>query len=236
MPAYYALILRSLTVLEGLALTADPQYKLLAKAYPYMARRLLTDPAPELRASFEDLILKVSAVAALHLVLVHWLLGLPPQECSQRSSRVSRRTLVIPKDLQSVQWVSPGKQYGKLWGRCYSKTGCVGMDMYMGSHMGRLSDVTGGVTTHWIPAQPVADKRKRRHLLLLASDLLPICEHHAQRSVLDAVHTVFCTELNAFCALSPHASACPRTGTSAGTGWRTSSGRGARAKTLTRHR
>ncbi len=33
-PAYYALILRSLTVLEGLALSADPQYKLLAAAYP----------------------------------------------------------------------------------------------------------------------------------------------------------------------------------------------------------
>ena len=48
-PAYYALILRSLTVLEGLALSADPQYKLLGKAYPYMARRLLTDPALELR-------------------------------------------------------------------------------------------------------------------------------------------------------------------------------------------
>ncbi len=48
-PAYYALILRSLTVLEGLALQADSEYKLLAKAYPYMARRLLTDPAPELR-------------------------------------------------------------------------------------------------------------------------------------------------------------------------------------------
>ena len=48
-PAYYALILRSLTVLEGLALTADPNYKLIARAYPYMARRLLTDPAPELR-------------------------------------------------------------------------------------------------------------------------------------------------------------------------------------------
>jgi aarF domain-containing kinase len=48
-PAYYALILRSLTVLEGLALQADADYKLLGKAYPYMARRLLTDPAPELR-------------------------------------------------------------------------------------------------------------------------------------------------------------------------------------------
>ena len=48
-PAYYALILRSLTVLEGLALSADRNYKLLAKAYPYMAKRLLTDPSPELR-------------------------------------------------------------------------------------------------------------------------------------------------------------------------------------------
>ena len=48
-PAYYALILRSLTVLEGLALSADPNYKLLGRAYPYMARRLLTDPAPQLR-------------------------------------------------------------------------------------------------------------------------------------------------------------------------------------------
>jgi aarF domain-containing kinase len=33
-PAYYALILRSLTVLEGLALSADPNYKLLGAAYP----------------------------------------------------------------------------------------------------------------------------------------------------------------------------------------------------------
>lgn len=93
-PAYYALILRSLTVLEGeclsfhvsamclsrqhgfkcsmnmhsrltqheppagLALSADSNYKLLAKAYPYMARRLLTDPRPELRATFEELMLK----------------------------------------------------------------------------------------------------------------------------------------------------------------------------------
>lgn len=57
-PAYYALILRSLTVLEGLALSADSNYNLLGAAYPYMARRLLTDPAPQLRASFEDLVLK----------------------------------------------------------------------------------------------------------------------------------------------------------------------------------
>eukprot|EP00798_Chlamydomonas_sp_ICE-L_P023264 gene23264-30493_t len=57
-PAYYALILRSLTVLEGLALSADSEYKLLAKAYPYMAKRLLTDNSPELRASLEDLVIE----------------------------------------------------------------------------------------------------------------------------------------------------------------------------------
>ncbi len=33
-------------------------YKLLARAYPYMAGRLLTDPAPELRSSFEELIIE----------------------------------------------------------------------------------------------------------------------------------------------------------------------------------
>ena len=56
-PPYYALILRSLTVLEGLALGADPDYNLLGRAYPYVAKRILTDEAPELRSSLEDLIL-----------------------------------------------------------------------------------------------------------------------------------------------------------------------------------
>jgi predicted unusual protein kinase regulating ubiquinone biosynthesis (AarF/ABC1/UbiB family) len=55
-PGYYALILRSLTVLEGLALSTDPKFKVLGKAYPYMARRLLTDPRPQLRDSFAELL------------------------------------------------------------------------------------------------------------------------------------------------------------------------------------
>lgn len=57
-PGYYALILRSLTVLEGLALSTDPQFKVLGKAYPYMARRLLTDPRPQLRDAFSELLFK----------------------------------------------------------------------------------------------------------------------------------------------------------------------------------
>eukprot|EP00897_Mesotaenium_endlicherianum_P003637 jgi/Mesen1/3300/ME000191S02443 len=57
-PAYYALILRSLTVLEGLALYTDPNFKVLAAAYPYMAKRLLTDPNPYLRDALVELLFK----------------------------------------------------------------------------------------------------------------------------------------------------------------------------------
>jgi predicted unusual protein kinase regulating ubiquinone biosynthesis (AarF/ABC1/UbiB family) len=57
-PPYYALILRSLTVLEGLALSSDPQFKVLAAAYPYMAKRLLTDRDPYLRDALIELLFK----------------------------------------------------------------------------------------------------------------------------------------------------------------------------------
>lgn len=57
-PAYYALIIRSLVTLEGIAINIDPNFKVLSKAYPYVAKRLLTDPAPELRNSLRDLLFK----------------------------------------------------------------------------------------------------------------------------------------------------------------------------------
>ncbi|MBE9157610.1 AarF/ABC1/UbiB kinase family protein [Nodosilinea sp. LEGE 06152] len=57
-PAYYALIIRSLVTLEGIAINVDPEFKVLSKAYPYVAKRLLTDPSPELRASLQDLLFK----------------------------------------------------------------------------------------------------------------------------------------------------------------------------------
>jgi predicted unusual protein kinase regulating ubiquinone biosynthesis (AarF/ABC1/UbiB family) len=57
-PAYYALIIRSLVTLEGIAINVDPEFKVLSKAYPYVAKRLLTDPSPELRSSLRDLLFK----------------------------------------------------------------------------------------------------------------------------------------------------------------------------------
>ncbi len=57
-PAYYALIVRSLLTMEGIAMSIDPNFKVLSAAYPYIAKRLLTDPAPELRTSLTNLLMK----------------------------------------------------------------------------------------------------------------------------------------------------------------------------------
>ncbi|AFY56222.1 putative unusual protein kinase [Rivularia sp. PCC 7116] len=57
-PPYYALIIRSLVTLEGVAIYIDPNFKVLSEAYPYVSKRLLTDPSPQLRASLKDLLFK----------------------------------------------------------------------------------------------------------------------------------------------------------------------------------
>ncbi|AFY69468.1 ABC-1 domain-containing protein [Thalassoporum mexicanum PCC 7367] len=57
-PAYYALIIRSLVTLEGIALGVDPNFKVLAVAYPYVANRLLSDPNPELRDALKGVLFR----------------------------------------------------------------------------------------------------------------------------------------------------------------------------------
>jgi aarF domain-containing kinase len=57
-PSYFTLLVRSLSVLEGIALSSDPNYKVLGAAYPWVARRLLTDTTPELRATLTSLLYK----------------------------------------------------------------------------------------------------------------------------------------------------------------------------------
>jgi predicted unusual protein kinase regulating ubiquinone biosynthesis (AarF/ABC1/UbiB family) len=57
-PSYYALIVRSLLTMEGIAIGVDENFKVLSAAYPYVAKRILTDPAPELRQSLIDLLFK----------------------------------------------------------------------------------------------------------------------------------------------------------------------------------
>ena len=60
-PPYYALIIRSLVTLEGIALSVDPNFKILGAAYPYFAQRLMEDPDPQLRESLKEMLFEGDA-------------------------------------------------------------------------------------------------------------------------------------------------------------------------------
>lgn len=50
----------SLAVLEGIAISFDPDYKVLGSTYPWIARKVLTDSSPKLKASLQTLLYKVN--------------------------------------------------------------------------------------------------------------------------------------------------------------------------------
>ena len=58
LPAKFALIIRSLVTQEGLALSLNPDFKIIDIAYPYVARRLLTSESPELRRRLIEVLFK----------------------------------------------------------------------------------------------------------------------------------------------------------------------------------
>ncbi|WP_414582410.1 ABC1 kinase family protein [Scytonema sp. PCC 10023] len=57
-PAQFALIIRSVVTQEGIALSLNPQFKLVEVAYPYVARRLLTGESPALRRRLLNVLFK----------------------------------------------------------------------------------------------------------------------------------------------------------------------------------
>eukprot|EP00249_Psilotum_nudum_P018016 c26599_g1_i1 orf=673-2898(-) len=57
-PSYFSLVIRSLAVLEGIALSVDPNYKVLSSSYPWIARRVLTDSSPQLQSTLRDVLFK----------------------------------------------------------------------------------------------------------------------------------------------------------------------------------
>ena len=57
-PAKFALIIRSLVTQEGLALSLNPNFKIVEVSYPYVARRLLTGESEELRHRLIDVLFK----------------------------------------------------------------------------------------------------------------------------------------------------------------------------------
>ncbi|KAJ0975213.1 hypothetical protein J5N97_017178 [Dioscorea zingiberensis] len=60
-PSYFSLVIRSLAVLEGIAIGFNPEYKVLSSSYPWIARKVLTDSSPQLRSTLQTLLYKDGA-------------------------------------------------------------------------------------------------------------------------------------------------------------------------------
>ena len=55
-PPYFALIARAVVTLEGLALQSDPDYGLVLEAYPFVARKLLSEDRPEVQRALQQVL------------------------------------------------------------------------------------------------------------------------------------------------------------------------------------
>jgi len=55
-PPYFALVIRAISVLEGIALVGNKDFAIIDEAFPYIARRLLTDKSPRLREALRYMV------------------------------------------------------------------------------------------------------------------------------------------------------------------------------------
>jgi predicted unusual protein kinase regulating ubiquinone biosynthesis (AarF/ABC1/UbiB family) len=58
LPAKFALIIRSVITQEGVALSLNPEFQIVQVAYPYVAKRLLTDESESLRQRLVEILFK----------------------------------------------------------------------------------------------------------------------------------------------------------------------------------
>ena len=55
-PPYFAYIAKAFATLEGIGLSADPNYSILNETLPYISRRILTDPSPRTAGALETFV------------------------------------------------------------------------------------------------------------------------------------------------------------------------------------
>lgn len=64
-PPFFTIIIRSLTILEGVALSVDPNFKLVRGSYPYVLRQLLSSESSSVPASLQKLLIRLLTVQGL---------------------------------------------------------------------------------------------------------------------------------------------------------------------------
>lgn len=55
-PPWFGLIIRAFSTIEGIGLQLDSDYAIVDECFPYMAKRLLTDPNPRIRAALRTFV------------------------------------------------------------------------------------------------------------------------------------------------------------------------------------
>ena len=56
-PAHFTMVIRSLGALEGTVIKVDPEFKVVARAYPHVVAQLIRDRSPDMRAILSSLVL-----------------------------------------------------------------------------------------------------------------------------------------------------------------------------------
>lgn len=66
-PPAFALLLRSLSVLEGIALVGDSEFKLIMESFPFVSKLVMTDRSPALRDALRQILYKDGAFSPTRL-------------------------------------------------------------------------------------------------------------------------------------------------------------------------
>jgi len=60
-PPYFAILGRAIVTLEGVALVGNPDYSIIMEAYPFVARRLLSEDRPEIQRALQEVLYSAPA-------------------------------------------------------------------------------------------------------------------------------------------------------------------------------
>jgi hypothetical protein len=122
--------------LEGIALSVDPNFKILGAAYPYFARRLMEDENPELRNSLKEMLFDANS---LKLERLDDLLTSAIKEKQLDSEKILDQTInflfskkgivlrnelvnILASKIDSIGWKTITKLNNKLPSKIRSKT------------------------------------------------------------------------------------------------------------------
>ncbi|OVA16356.1 Protein kinase domain [Macleaya cordata] len=112
-PERFSLVIRSLLTQEGICFTLKPDFKFLEVAYPYVAKRLLTDPNPALRERliqvlFKDGLFQWKRLENLIALAKENVAKMSSNPALQVNNRQNSRDLLVERKLDLTDTIKDG--------------------------------------------------------------------------------------------------------------------------------